>query len=171
MSSPATGKRSNARRLASAWNKTKRSIVVGGALLLSIAALVTLRIGVAEASTTHRVAESVNAARGAHGLPEVTLSRALQRSATAYSKWMLRSDYFGHVGSIRAPRRFRRRGEVLAATPLRHPSARQIVSQWLNSRFHRAVVLNRRYRFIGVGVARGRLGARPTTVLTGHFAG
>ncbi len=171
MSSTAPVTRSNARRSASAWIEMNRFVVLSSALLLSIAALVTVRMGVAEASTTHRVVEGVNEVRGAHGLREVRLSRALQRSSSAYSKWMLRSDYFGHLGSIRAPRRFRRRGEVLAATPLRHPSARQIVSQWLNSRFHRAVVLNRRYRFIGVGVARGRLGAQPTTVLTGHFAG
>lgn len=161
---------SDARRLAGGWIETSRSFRLAVALLLSIAAVVTLRVPVAEASAADRFVESINEARSAHGLREVRVSHALRRSSIRYSKWMLRREHFGHLRAIRAPRRFPLRGEVLASTPRKHPSARDIVSRWLSSRSHRTVVLNPRFRFTGVGVARGRLGGLPTTVLTAHFA-
>ena len=135
------------------------------ALLLAAAAMAPT----AEASTTRSYAAKVNQVRASHGLQKLTVSRSLQRSSSTYSRWMLRRDYFGHRSAIQASRRFSRRGEVLARTGARAPTAAEIVRAWLKSPTHRAVLLNPRYRFIGIGQARGSLGADAATLVTGHF--
>ncbi len=126
--------------------------------------------GPASASTGSKaVVAKVNEVRTAHGLARVRASSSLQRSSTRYSAWMLRRNYFGHVSAIRASHRFRLRGEVLARTAQRRPSAAQVVRWWLNSPTHRAVLLNARYRYIGIGQVRGRTAGSRKTVITGHL--
>ncbi len=140
-----------------------------GLLVLVLALLATPRVAVAGPSDRQALVSTVNDARASHGLRPLRLARGLQRSSRRHARWMLDNQYFGHLSVIRAPRRFRLRGEVLARTARRHPSRERIVRQWLASPFHRAVLLNRRFRFIGVGLARGRLGSRPVTLVAGHF--
>ncbi len=125
----------------------------------------------AEASTPGSYVAKVNEARASHGLHRVRLSQSLQRSSSSYSRWMLRRNYFGHLSRIRASRRFSLRGEVLARTRTPDPSPGEIVRAWLRSPTHRAVLLNPRYRFVGVGQAHGPLGAGGATLVTGHFGG
>lgn len=121
------------------------------------------------ASSPGAFVTKVNQARAAHGMRALRASSSLRRSSTRYSSWMLRRDYFGHLAAIRASHTFSRRGEVLARTGRRAPDVAQIVRQWLRSPAHRAVLLNRRYRFIGIGIGIGRLGSRRATLVTGHF--
>ena len=157
--SPATEARSGARR----------SARIGAVVVLSIALLVGLRMPAAEASARHEFVDRINDERAAHGLREVRLSHGLHRTATAYSEWMLDAQYFGHLASIRVLRRCWLLGDVLASSDQEYPSAEQIVDHWLVSPSHRAVLLNPRYRFVGVGIASGWLGEMPTTLVTGHF--
>ena len=156
-------------RATSPYPVRSRFLRLGAVLLLATAVLLTLRVFAAEASATHEFVERINDARTAHGLREVRSSGQLQESSTDYSWWMLDTAYFGHSASIRVSRRFGLRGEVLARTDQEDPSADHIVGQWLASPSHRAVVLNPRFRFVGVGIARGWLGEVPTTLVTGHF--
>ncbi len=82
---------------------------------------------------------------------------------------MLDRSYFGHRPSIRMTRRFRRRGEVLARSYEDHPSPESVVRDWLASQSHRAVLLDARFKFVGVGITSGWLGDHHTTLVTGHF--
>ena len=93
------------------------------------------------------------------------------RAADAHTRSMLRSDYFSHGAFSQRLRRyvsFRRIGETIAMAT--RCSARKVVRMWLNSPPHRAVLLSRGFRRIGVGRRKGRLGARPACVVTADFA-
>lgn len=136
-----------------------------------LALLAPPRVAPAGASGRQAFVSQVNDARAAHGLRPLRLAPALRRSSRNYARWMLGNQHFGHLAAIRAPRRFSLLGEVLARTPGRRPSAERTVKQWLASPSHRAVLLSRRFRFIGIGLARGRLGSRPVTLVAGHFGG
>jgi len=80
---------------------------------------------------------------------------------------MLRRGYFGHLSRIQASRGFGYLGEVLARSRSSTATrAASVVSAWMNSRTHRAVLMNRRFRYVGIGIGRGRsLG----NVVVGHF--
>lgn len=130
---------------------------------------VSLPAGATAATAPDSFIAKLNEARASHGLTKLKASTSLGRSARSYARWMLRRSYFGHRPSIQVSRRFALRGEVLARTRARNPAPAQIVNAWLDSPTHRAVLLNPRYRYIGVGLADGRLSRRPATLLVGHF--
>jgi len=121
------------------------------------------------APATDSFVAKVNKARTSHGLVKVKVSTSLKESSRGYARWMLRRSYFGHLARIRASHRFGLRGEVLARMRGADPTAAQIVRAWLNSPAHRAVLLNPRYRYVGVGLAQGRSAGRRTTLMVGHF--
>jgi uncharacterized protein YkwD len=84
---------------------------------------------------------------------------------------MLRSDYFAHGAFTARVHRyvsFRRIGETIAMRS--RCSARGFVRMWLNSPPHRAVLLSRGFRRIGIGRRKGRLGARRACLVTADFA-
>ena len=89
------------------------------------------------------------------------------RAARAHSRDMLQRDYFLHDSgpggepfSHRLQRFLRRHaptrvGEVLAWGVGDEAGARSAVQRWLESPPHRAVLLRRGFRRIGIGAARG----------------
>src|SRR5688572_1767548 len=94
---------------------------------------------------------------------ERAVVRAINRARAAHvhSRSMLRSDFFAHGAFSQRVRRyvsFRRIGETIAMRS--RCSARGFVRMWLNSAPHRAVLLSRGYRRVGIGRRTGRLGAR-----------
>lgn len=118
----------------------------------------------------------LNRQRAAHGLPRLREHRSLSHAAANYARQMVAQRFFDHVspaGSTMSQRIKRTNylrhtrawslGENLAwgsggaATPAR------IVNAWMHSAGHRANILNRSFREIGIGVAlgspRGRSGA------------
>ena len=126
----------------------------------------------------------LNRERRNHGLPRLRTNRRLARSATRYSRDMVRRNYFSHVspGGSTPTDRIRRGGylrgarawaigENLAwgsgsyATPL------GTVRAWMNSPGHRANILRRDYRAIGIGIALGAPAARDAgaATYTTHF--
>ncbi len=131
--------------------------------------MASLPANAASATASNPFVSKVNEARVSHGLTKLKASTSLRRSSRGYARWMLRRNYFGHRASIQASKRFTLRGEVLARMRTSKPTATQIVNAWLDSPAHRAVLLNPRYRYIGVGLAHGPLGSRPATLLVGHF--
>ena len=110
----------------------------------------------------------VNAERAAHGLPAVTPSALLAQAATAHSVDMVRRGYFSHVtpsglgqrgrvartGYLRGCRR-PALGETIAWGSGDFGSPRELVSDLMASPPHRAIILDRRYREAGVGLALG----------------
>src|ERR687893_309926 len=95
----------------------------------------------------------------------------MDRAADVHTRSMLRSDYFSHGAfsqRVRRYVRFRRIGETIAMTS--RCSARTAVRLWLNSPGHRAVLLSRGFRRVGVGRRKGRLGFNRACVYTADFA-
>jgi uncharacterized protein YkwD len=111
----------------------------------------------------------VNAERARYGLPRVRLSGALTRAAQRHSWDCLRYDSLSHTtGRIT---RARASGEALAWSQRGAGSgASSIVNMWMRSSAHRAIVLNGKFRRIGVGRVRGKLGPTPGVMVTADFA-
>jgi uncharacterized protein YkwD len=125
----------------------------------------------AATASEKRVLRLIDATRQSHGLPALRDSASLCRSARRYSGYMVAHNFFGHLGRIRASRRFRRRGEALAMYSGWRMRPHRVLRLWLNSPPHRALVLSRRMRFAGVGARRGHLGGGRSTVWTLHVGG
>jgi uncharacterized protein YkwD len=118
-----------------------------------------------------RMLRAVNAVRAEHGLHRLRAAPKLGRSAGRYARWMLRHDYFGHLNRIRASGIFSLLGENLAWHSGRRPRVGLTVRQWMGSAAHRALILHRSFRWVGAGMARGRLGSRMVTAWVLHFGG
>jgi uncharacterized protein YkwD len=109
----------------------------------------------------------INDARARHEAPRLRLDPKLAQAARAHARDMVAHRYFSHTSrqglssSARIARtgwmRGRRRwtvGENIAWRTGR-PDPRAIVRRWLRSRPHRHVLLGRRYRVLGIGIAGG----------------
>jgi uncharacterized protein YkwD len=118
-----------------------------------------------------RMLHALNAVRAQHGLAPFHGSPSLHRSASAYARWMLRAEYFGHRGRIRASGRFARLGEALAWHSGRDARVSRTVRGWMQSAPHRALILHPGFRWLGAGIARGRLSGRRATTWVLHFGG
>jgi uncharacterized protein YkwD len=119
---------------------------------------------------------SINRARARHGAPALRVSPALQRAAEAHSQAMLRTGNFTHGNWYQRLRRHGARGRTLGETigwgvgSAGSPGA--IVQMWLASPPHRATLLDRGFRYVGVGVAAGSFQGYPgARVATADFAG
>ena len=109
----------------------------------------------------------LNVQRRAHGLPALRASRPLRLAATRWARTMVRGRFFDHSrrGSTLSKRVARtaylRRtrswalGENIAFGGGAKGTAAAIVSAWMGSPPHRANILTRRFRDIGIGVAGG----------------
>jgi uncharacterized protein YkwD len=119
----------------------------------------------------HRMLHALNAVRAQHGLAPFHGSASLHRSASAYARWMLRSEYFGHLSRIRASGRFARLGEALAWHSDGRARVSGTVRSWMHSPPHRALILHPGFRWVGAGMARGRLQGQGGTTWVLHFGG
>jgi len=106
----------------------------------------------------------VNQERTRRGLPALRQNKQLANAAHGHSRDMVSRDYFSHdtegggdfAGRIhRAGYRGLTLGEDLAWGSGTLGTARAIVHSWMKSPGHRANILSRRYREMGVGVALG----------------
>jgi uncharacterized protein YkwD len=122
-------------------------------------------------SAKKEMVRAVNAARADHGLKSLRRAPRLARSARAYARWMLRVNYFGHQRRIRTRARFNVLGETLAWHSGRPARVRRTVRAWLHSPPHRALVLSRRFHWIGAGTASGRLDGGPARTWVLHLGG
>ena len=111
----------------------------------------------------------INVERRKRGLKALRSSLQLRHAARSYSRSMVRGRFFDHVspGGSTLTTRVRRGTRYLAgaasyglaeniaygcghlATP------RETVKSWMDSSGHRASILSRRYRHVGIGVAFG----------------
>ena len=106
----------------------------------------------------------INRERAHHGLGLVKRNAALERAAVAYSKKMVREKFFAHEspdgstpgGRIKAAGyRGNGYGETLAWGTGSLGDAAGTVNGWLNSPGHRAILLAKEMRVVGIGVALG----------------
>jgi uncharacterized protein YkwD len=121
----------------------------------------------------------INQRRRQRGLPRLDVDSRLREASQDHARDMVRRGYFSHTGRdgrstttrlkdagyIRAGRRWAI-GETLAWGTFWRSTPRRAVTNWMRSPSHRRVLLDPRYRDIGVGGAGGapaRAGARGAT--------
>jgi uncharacterized protein YkwD len=108
-----------------------------------------------------------NRKRASRGLPRLCVHPKLQKAARAHSVEMIRRDYFSHntkgrnEGPCQRLRRYgyhlRLCGENIAWGSGRKGSPNSRFQAWMNSPGHRANILKRGFREVGIGAARGTL--------------
>lgn len=118
-----------------------------------------------------RLATQVNRARAQHGCRALKHRAALHTTARQHSALMARHRRLAHqlpgeaaLGSRLADagyRTSRRMGEVIAAGPM---SPKRTLRMWLGSPSHRRLLLDCRFRQMGVGVVESTPGQRWWTI-------
>jgi uncharacterized protein YkwD len=126
------------------------------------------------------IVRGINVQRAHYGLARVATSKPLSRAADFHSWEMLDANYFAHEsrngGSFDARiRRYAHKhavGETLAMLGGKcgRGSAGKIVSMWMNSPGHRAILLSSSYRRIGLAKRTGSLGGTHACVVTADFS-
>jgi uncharacterized protein YkwD len=117
---------------------------------------------------------TMNGVRKSHGLPALRIDFHLVNAARGHSADMMRRQYFAH-GSVAgrvsaAGARGPLFGEDLAWAE--GINATWVVTAWLNSPAHRAVLLRPGFRRVGIGYAFGSfIGHGGAGVVTADFAG
>ena len=122
------------------------------------------------------IVREINAVRARAGLSRVAATLRLHSLARHHTLDMLRHDSFSHDGDgttfanrIRARVHYGKVGETLAQMPPRTSAAR-IVSAWMHSPPHRAVLLDPAYRRIGVAGAGGRMAGTSAYLVTADLS-
>jgi uncharacterized protein YkwD len=121
---------------------------------------------------------ALNDVRAQQGLPQLRASTPLSRAADAHTRDMLARDFFDHPSSdgTSFDARIRRYssasllGETLAMTSRRSGGAGAIVQMWMDSPPHRAIMLDARFRKVGVGRRWGTMDGDGYAVVTADFA-
>jgi uncharacterized protein YkwD len=133
------------------------------ALALSAAVLVGAATGPAEAgraeSTYQRQAvKATNAQRTAQGLKPLRDNACLQRAAVRQARLMAQREQMFHqdIGAVLADCGLSTVGENVAYG---YPSGRSVVRDgWMESEGHRANILNRGFRLLGLAARKGHDG-------------
>ena len=141
----------------------------------------TARVGEASDAQLKRATLCLlNQTRERRGLPRLRLDARLSEAAERHSQDMVRRGYFAHdsltgasfvdrvrrSGYLRSARSWAV-GENLAWGSGARGTPEQILKAWMNSSGHRANILQRRFREVGIGVAAGaplRVPASPLRV-------
>ena len=145
-------------------------------LCIALAAFVLLVVApVASAHAIHmtkpekKMLALINHARASHGLAKLKMVRSLERASRAHSREMVSHDYFSHNsfgGESFAARLIRfgysasgctswTAGENIAFGYKSRGTPKAIFKAWMHSPAHRAVILTKRFRNVGVGRAKG----------------
>jgi uncharacterized protein YkwD len=120
-------------------------------------------------SAESQMLSKINSYRASHGLPKVRRSKSLTRSAERYSWKQMSSGYFGHSNRIQASSKYSRLGEILAWSQGTRARVNSTFRMWLNSGGHRAVIMDRGFRYAGAGRASGNFRGRKATIWTVQF--
>lgn len=110
----------------------------------------------------------LNAERRAHGLHRLRLDRRLNRAAAGHARDMVAQGYFDHDSKSGAgfddrikrtgwtkSRRSYTMGENIGWGGGELSTPRAMVRGWMNSAGHKANILSRQFRYIGIGIANG----------------
>jgi uncharacterized protein YkwD len=138
------------------------------AVLTGLLVVALLPAAQAAANAQRDAIDQLNQIRHAHGLKQLRPSRSLHRSSTRYAEHMVDADYFGHASRIAVSSQFGRAGETLELHSGWLPEPGLAIDGWMNSPAHRAVLLSSQFRWVGMGIARGRNANGPYTVWVAH---
>ena len=115
-------------------------------------------------ATEKQMLDLHNKKRASMGMSKLCVHPALQRAAEKHSRDMIDKDYFSHTsrdGTTFAQRikregyAYRIAGENIAWGSGSLGSPDSIFKSWMNSPGHKANILNKNFKEIGVGVANG----------------
>jgi uncharacterized protein YkwD len=124
----------------------------------------------------HAVLAELNHVRRVHKLPAVHPDRRMSATATSHSRAIARDRSFSHgawdARVARASGGANALGETLGwmTRSSARGEASSIVHGWLNSAPHRRILLDGRYRRIGIGRAEGRLDGQHAAIYTVDWA-
>ncbi len=115
-----------------------------------------------------------NRERRNRGLRTLCVHPKLTKAARAHSASMIRNDYFGHGSVGRRLKHYgynwRVYGENIAGGTGQYTRSGNTFRRWMNSSGHRANILDRRFREIGIGTATGNYkGRKGYTMYTVDF--
>jgi uncharacterized protein YkwD len=146
---------------------------------MPVPAVPPAHVAAVQSQAERAIVREINRVRRAHGLRGVRISIGLARVAKAHSRKMLKANVLTHSsldGSsfgtrlARAGKR-RRYGETLAWAPNGSGTgARVVVSLWMHSAPHRAVLMDGSLRRIGVGRVYGAMGRQAGAAVTADFS-
>jgi uncharacterized protein YkwD len=153
-------------------------------LLASLALLLVPALGEAAATSGKRVSSEqqvlvlLNEIRADHNLTPFTANSQLRNAARAHSADMLRHGYFDHDGlnetwDARVARYLKAplTGENIAWGNGSYGTPAGIVTQWMNSPTHRAIILTAGLHRVGLGLITGVFDRTPGIVMaTADFA-
>ena len=145
------------------------AVFVAGFFLFGLASTASARLTGAESS----LLQAVNGARASHGLSRLGVDGHLTRIARSHSVDMLRHAYFAHGAFATRMRASGAAGPMFGEDLAWGPaSAAWVVSHWLASPEHRAILLRPGFHRIGIGAVGGTfLGMSGALVVTADFAG
>lgn len=138
------------------------------AALTGLLILALLPAAPAAANAQRDAIDQLNKIRVAHGLPALRASRSLHQSSTRYARHIVSSGYFGHMSRIAVSSGFRRAGETLEMHSGWQPDPGLAIQGWMNSPTHRAVLLSPQFKWVGMGIAKGRNANGAYTVWVAH---
>jgi uncharacterized protein YkwD len=146
------------------------------AFLLALLAVSSAHAARVSAAAEERLLAAMNGVRASYGLRPLRFDGRLRRAARSHSFDMVRRQYFAHGAFALRLGGFgvhdRTIGENLAWGTGWRAAATTIVSEWLASPPHRAVLLHAGFRRVGVGAADGPFaGLVAARVVTADFAG
>jgi uncharacterized protein YkwD len=129
---------------------------------------------VAASGFEHAVLNGINQVRSSHGLGGLSPSGRLSAAASRHSRRQIRAGRLGHdLGGSPLQRlsggNNRRVGETIALVSRQSPG--RVISMWMNSASHRAVLLTPGFRRVGIGARRGRIAGSRGIVVTADFGG
>jgi uncharacterized protein YkwD len=158
--------------------RASRSARGGEARPVRAAPHVSAEIHTASRALEVPVVALFNEQRARHGLPLLRVDARLARAAEAHSADMLERGYFAHDdahGSWDARiRRYVTRsevGEILSFGSGAWATPAGMVEAWMQSPDHRAVIMRRALRRVGVGVATGTFhGEHAVSLATADFS-
>ena len=115
-----------------------------------------------------------NQARKNRGIRRLCVHPKLTQAARAHSADMIRKDYFGHGNVGRRLKRYgynwRVYGENIGGGSGRYGRPGNVFKRWMKSSGHRANILDRRFREVGIGTATGTFkGKKGYTMYTVDF--
>lgn len=152
-------------------------------LLASLAVLVAPALSQAAAKVTYQTTSEqqvlvlLNQIRAQRGLSSLTANAPLRNAARAHSANMLQRGYFDHNGpdgawDARIARYLKSPaiGETIAWGAGSYGGAASIVSMWMHSPPHRAIILTAGLHRVGLGLALGTFQGTSGVMATADFA-
>jgi uncharacterized protein YkwD len=148
------------------------SLVASIALLAAPAAGQAAGKAAFKATSEQQVLVLLNQIRQQNGLAALTMSAPLRNAARAHSADMLQNGYFDHDSpgeswDARIARYLKSPliGENIAWGQGAYGSPAGIVSQWMHSATHRAIILTAGLHRVGLGLASGTYDGTPDAVM------